>query len=295
MYALVAVSVGQVASTTGSTTLALLAGPLLGGLLGALNGGLVRTLKISPLIVTIATMTIFGGLSFVVSGGVPVFNFPQAFLDFGRWGVGDLTTPIVVAAVVFVVGSFVLVRTRVGLRTYAIGGDERAARLNGVSVGRMVVALYAINGALVGVAAVLLAARLGSVSPDIGADFEFDVLTAAILGGVAFSGGSGRPLGIFIGVATIGILNAGLIFAGLQDYWQQIAKGGILLLALAADQVVQRGAPGRGWRAWVAGLRGRERRAACAGACRTACRRASLYTPPRQRRSSARSCLKPSI
>ncbi len=148
-------------------------------------------------------------------------------------------------------------RTRAGLRTYAIGGDERAAQLNGVPAARMVVALCAINGALVGVASVLLASRLGSVSPDIGLNFEFDVLTAAVLGGVAFTGGAGRPLGVFVGVATIGILNAGLIFEGLQDYWQQVAKGGILLLALAADQVVLKVREAGGWRAWAADQRRR--------------------------------------
>lgn len=257
MYALVAVCVGQVASTTGSTALALVAGPLIGALLGCFNGVLVRMMKISPLIVTVATMTVFAGLSYVVSAGVPVFGFPQSFVDIGRWGIGDLTMPIIVAVVVFSIGSFVLVRTRAGLRTYAIGGDERAARLNGVPAGRMIVALYAINGALVGVAAVLLAARLGSVSPDIGANFEFDVLTAAVLGGVAFTGGAGRPLGILVGVATIGILNAGLIFEGLQDYWQQVAKGGILLLALGADQVVLHVREAGGWRAWLRELRRR--------------------------------------
>jgi ribose transport system permease protein/ribose transport system ATP-binding protein len=257
MYALLSVSVGQVASTTHSTTLAIIAGPVLGLLLGAANGVLVRTMKISPLIVTIGTMTIFSGLAFVVSGGVPVFNFPQAFVDFGRWGIGDLTTPIIVALVVFVVGGFLLVRTRVGLRIYAVGGDARAAERNGVNVGRTVIGLFALNGALVGVAAVLLAARLGSVSPDIGVDFAFDVLTAAVLGGVAFAGGSGRPLGVFIGVAVIGILNAGLVFQGLQDYWQQIAKGTVLLLALGADQVIERVHNAGGWRPWIAELRGR--------------------------------------
>ncbi len=86
MYALVAVSVGQIASTTGNTALALIAGPLIGALLGGFNGVLVRAMRISPLIVTVATMTVFGGLSYVVSGGVPVFGFPQSFVDFGRWG-----------------------------------------------------------------------------------------------------------------------------------------------------------------------------------------------------------------
>jgi len=251
MYALIAVSVGQVAANTGSATLAVIAGPALGLLLGAFNGLLVRWLKLSPLIVTIGTLAIFQGLAFVVSGGVPVYGFPQSFLDVGRAGFGDLTIPIMATGLIFVVGGFWLVRTRSGLRVYAIGGDERAAARNGVAVGRTVVGLFALNGCLVGVASVLIAARLGSVSPQFGTQFVFDVLTAVILGGVAFSGGSGRPLGIFIGVATIGILSAGLLFVGLEDYWQQIAKGSVLVLALAADQMLQRVREAGGWRRWL--------------------------------------------
>jgi ribose transport system permease protein/ribose transport system ATP-binding protein len=257
MYALLSVIVGQVASTTQSTTLALIVGPVAGALLGATNGVLVRGLRISPLIVTIGTMTVFSGFAFVLSDGVVVFDFPAGLTEIGRWGIGDLTTPIIAAVAIFAIGSFLLVRTRWGLHVYAIGGDERAASLNGVPTARVIVALFAINGALVGVAAVLLAARLGSVGPTIGTGFEFDVLTAAILGGVAFAGGSGRPLGILIGVAVIGVLNAGLIFEGLQDYWQSIAKGMVLLLALGADQVVQRMRDAGGLGPWVAALRGR--------------------------------------
>jgi ribose/xylose/arabinose/galactoside ABC-type transport system permease subunit/ABC-type multidrug transport system ATPase subunit len=239
MYALVAVTVAQVASDTQSTVLAVLMGMALGATLGACNGVLVRVLKLSPLIVTIGTLAVFRGLAFAVSDGIPVFGFPDSFTELGRGGFGQLTTPIIVAVVIFAVGSVLLVRTRTGLRLYAIGGDERAAALSGIPVGRVVVGLYALNGLLIGIAATLAAARLGSVSPQIAQGFELDVLTAAILGGVAFAGGSGRPLGVIIGVATIGILNAGLLFEGLADFYQQIAKGSLLLLALGADQLVQ--------------------------------------------------------
>ncbi len=239
MYALIAVTVGQVASDTQSALLAVAAGLVMGAALGAINGGLVRLLKINPLIVTLAMLATYGGLAYVVSGGDSVFGFPDAFTDIGRSGFGKLTTPIITAAIVFVAVSFWLVRSRTGLRIYAIGGDARAAERNGVSVGSTVVGLYTLNGLLIGVVAILGAARLGSASPTLGSGFEFDVLTAAILGGVAFAGGAGRPLGVFFGVAVIGIINAGLLFEGIEDYYQQIAKGMLLIVALGADQFAQ--------------------------------------------------------
>jgi ribose transport system permease protein/ribose transport system ATP-binding protein len=239
MFAFIAMTVGVVVADTQNTLLAVAVGLGMGAALGALNGGLVRLLKINPLIVTLAMLAMYGGLAFVVNGGDTVFGFPDSFTTLGRSGFGNLTTPIIVAAVVFVIVGFWLVRSRSGLRVYAIGGDARAAELNGVAVGRTVVGLYTLNGFLIGIVAVLAGARLGSASPTLGTGFELDVLTAAILGGVAFSGGAGRPLGVFFGVAVIGIINAGLLFEGLDDYYQQIAKGSLLLVALGADQLAQ--------------------------------------------------------
>lgn len=235
-YALIGVVVARTVVTTQSAVAGVVAGLLFGALLGLLNGSLVRGLKISPIIVTIGTAAIFRGMAYVVSGGVSIFGFPPAFIAIGRTYVGPAPLPVIVAAVVFVVSGFVLVRTVVGLRTYAIGGNAAAARLTGINTDRFVVGLYTFNGVLMGLVATLATARLGSGTPSIGVSFELDVLTAVILGGVGFAGGSGHPFGIFIGVATIAVLNTGLIFAGLQDWYQQIARGLTLLLALGADQ-----------------------------------------------------------
>ncbi|MER9316997.1 ATP-binding cassette domain-containing protein [Mesorhizobium sp. M0659] len=248
MVALIGIITAKVAVATQSALLAICVGLGLGLLLGLLNGLLVRRLSISPLIVTLAMLALYGGLAFVVSS-TAVYGFPEALLELGRGKIFGIQYTVVIAALVFVAGAFVLTSTVTGLRIYAIGGDPRAAELCGIPVGRTVVGLYAANGLLIGLVSVLIAGRLGSITPTIGVRFELDVLTAAILGGVAFSGGSGRPLGIAIGVATIGILNAGLIFVGLQSWWQSISVGSMLLLALVADQA-------------AIGFRGRRARAA---------------------------------
>lgn len=236
MVALIGIITAKVAVLTGSAVLAVGVGLGLGFLLGLLNGLLVRRLSISPLIVTLAMLALYGGFAFVVSS-TAVYGFPPGLLELGRGKLFGIQFTVLIALCVFIIGAFILTSTVTGLRIYAIGGDPRAAELCGIPVGKTVVGLYAANGLLIGLVAVLIAGRLGSITPTIGVRFELDVLTAAILGGVAFSGGAGRPLGIAIGVATIGILNAGLIFVGLQSWWQSIAVGFMLLLALTADQL----------------------------------------------------------
>jgi ribose/xylose/arabinose/galactoside ABC-type transport system permease subunit/ABC-type branched-subunit amino acid transport system ATPase component len=235
-YALIGVVVARVAVASQNPLLSVVAGLLFGALLGLINGSLVRVLRISPIIVTIGTSAIFRGMAYVVSGGVSIFGFPDSFIALGRTRLGPAPLPVIIAAVIFVVCGLVLTRTVAGLRVYAIGGNLAAARLTGINTDRFIVGLYIFNGVLMGVVATLATARLGSGTPSIGLSFELDVLTAVILGGVGFAGGSGHPFGIFIGVATIAVLNTGLIFAGLQDWYQQIARGLTLLLALGADQ-----------------------------------------------------------
>lgn len=235
-YAFIGMVTGIVARDTQSTMLAIVTGLVVGAGLGQLNGRLVRWLRINPLIVTLGMATILHGLAFVLSGGVSVFGFPGKFVTLGQTYLGRVPLPVVVGAVVFIVGSIVLLRTVGGLRTYAIGGSPSAAKLSGINTERYVTGLYTFNGALVGLVAVMSVARLGSASPNVGIGFELEVLTAVILGGVAFTGGSGHPFGVFVGVFTIGILNAGVVFAGVADFWQQVVQGTALLVALGADQ-----------------------------------------------------------
>ncbi|MGI9147552.1 MAG: ABC transporter permease subunit [Chloroflexota bacterium] len=235
-YALVAVVAATLAKVTQNAAIAVAGALVVGSLLGLFNGLLVRYLNISPLIVTIGTAAVFHGLAYVVTGGISVFGFPPGFITLGRTYIGPVPVPVLVSTVVFLAGGLILLKTVAGLRAYAIGGHAAAARLNGIDVERFVTTLYVFNGLLVGLVAVLATARLGSGTPSLGVNFELDVLTAVILGGVAFAGGSGHPLGILVGVVTIGVLNAGMIFVGLQDWYQQIARGSILLIALAFDQ-----------------------------------------------------------
>ena len=235
-YAFISMVTAIVARDSQNTTLAILTGLACGTALGYMNGRLVRLLRINPLIVTLGVGIVLHGFAFVICSGLSVYGFPGRFVRLGQTYFGPVPLPVVVGGIVFLVASVVLLRTVGGLRTYAIGGNANAARLSGIGVDRFVTGLFAFNGTMIGLVSVMTIARLGSASPTVGVGFELDVLTAVILGGVSFSGGSGHPLGVFVGVFTIGVLNAGIIFAGVQDFWQQVVQGGALLIALAADQ-----------------------------------------------------------
>lgn len=221
-----------------STVLAVVAAIVVGGTMGLINGSLVRFLRISPLIVTLAMNLVWGGLAFVVASGEPITGLPSSFLSLGSRQVLGFSAPIVVAVIVFVIGTVLLSSTVLGMRVYAIGGNSEIARLTGVRVDRTIVGLYVLQGVAVAIVAIVTTAQLTSATPQTGATFSLDVLTAVILGGVAFNGGAGHPLGVLLGVLTIGVVDAGLIFMGLEDWYQQIARGGLLILALSADQVL---------------------------------------------------------
>lgn len=238
MYALIAVASASAARSTGSASAAIVTGIVVGLGLGLVNGTLVRLLRMSSIIVTLALGAIYRGLALVATDARSVTDLPDQFVRLGRSRLLGIPTPVVLSVAIFVIGAVLLTRTVGGMRSYAIGGNAAASQLAGVSVDRHRLWLYAYAGGSMGVVALLGTSRLGSGTPTIGAQFEIDVLTAVILGGVAFTGGRGRPVGVFIGVVTIGVLNAGMIFIGLTDFYQQIAKGAVLLLALGADQLL---------------------------------------------------------
>jgi ribose/xylose/arabinose/galactoside ABC-type transport system permease subunit/ABC-type branched-subunit amino acid transport system ATPase component len=241
-YALVAVVTADVANhaPAGVVVLAALA---VGLLLGTINGLLVVRLSISPLIVTLATLALYQGLAAAICDGNPVVLVgARGFTDIGQSHLLGIPTPVLIGLAVFAIGGWILATTVTGLRLYAVGGNREAASLVGLPVDRLIVGTYAANGAVIGVVGMLITSQLGSGSPLFGDNFEVEVLTAVILGGVAFSGGFGSPIGVFVGVATLAILDSGLIFEGLADWYQQLSRGALLILALAADQLIL------GWR-----------------------------------------------
>jgi ribose/xylose/arabinose/galactoside ABC-type transport system permease subunit/ABC-type multidrug transport system ATPase subunit len=235
-YAFTGVCAALVADESGNWAVGVITGLVVGTVVGYFNGRLVRHLKINPLIVTLGTATLLQGLAYAVTAGIPVSNLPSEMVTLGQKHFGQVPLQVIIGAVVYVVGGVVLVRTVLGLRTYAIGGNRDAVRLSGIDPDRYVTGLYAVTGFLTGLVAVMDVSRLNDADPSVGVGFNLVVLTAVILGGVAFNGGSGHPFGAFIGVLTIGVLNAGVVFANYASYWQYVVQGTALIVALAADQ-----------------------------------------------------------
>ena len=216
---------------------AILLGLVIGAVLGVFNGYAANLLKIHPMIVTLATMTMFQGISYTISGSKSYFNFADSYKFIGQQYIWKVSVPVIIAIVVAVVIHFVLEKTCFGRFIYAAGGNAEAARLAGINVKRIKVAVFAIAGILYAVASVMLTSRSGSANSGMGPGTEFDSITACVLGGVSFIGGEGKVKGIIIGCLILGVLGNGMQLIGMGVYSQFIVKGIILMLSIGYDTI----------------------------------------------------------
>ena len=208
---------------------------VLGTALGAFNGFLSIKLKIHPLIITLGTASIYKGVGYIIAASRNIMGFPDSFRFFGQGYIGPIPVPIIIMIVVALIGNFVLVRTYFGRYSFAMGGNEEAARLAGVNTNWMKVTLFAICGFISGITSVLLLSRVFAGQVSTGAGLEFDCLTAALLGGVSFKGGEGSIFGLMTGVLIIGVLNNAMQLASFPDFSQNVVKGVVLLAAVGFD------------------------------------------------------------
>lgn len=250
-------SVGGVVALSGVTA-ALLAGsdmPLwaafLGGVamglvVGLVNGILVVGFRINSVIATLGTMSISRGAAQLLTDGSPVHDVPPDFrsLGSGFWGFA----PIPVVLMLATVAIFVVIqrRTLLGKHAVAIGSNLEAARLAGIRINRVRVALFVISGAMAGFGGILVASRLNSGQPNAGMGFEFAVIVAAVLGGTSLSGGEGRVEGTLIGALIVGVLGNGLNLMGVRPFWQNVLEGVVLVVAVGFDLLLRRTRGGRG-------------------------------------------------
>jgi ribose transport system permease protein len=224
-----------------TTSGAILAGVLVGGAAGWVNGFAITRFSLPPFVATLGMFSIARGLTMLWTGGFPITGLGDGF---GHLGTGTfLGMPMPVWIMLALTAVFIVVtkRTRFGRHLYAVGGNERAARLTGLNVSRIKLAVYTLAGALAGVAGLIVTARLDSAQPNAGLGYELDSIAAVVIGGTSLSGGRGSIWGTVLGCLIIGVLNNGLFLLNVSPFWQQVIKGLVILLAVALDKMNAKG------------------------------------------------------
>jgi len=216
----------------------IVAGALLGG---GINGTLVTKAKLSFFVVTLGTLALFRSVAEIPTNGLTVELYDTPGIGtiekLGDGTILGISVPVAISLGVLVASMLVLRFTNFGRAVFAVGGNESAARLAGIPVDRVRIAVFAINGALVGLAAVIFAGRIQSASPLIAAGVELNVIAAVLLGGTSFLGGASSMLGTAIGVMFIAVLQNGLDLFGVQALWQGVVTGSVLILAVWVDRI----------------------------------------------------------
>jgi len=224
----------DVGSTAG---IAIAAAVVAGALVGAVNGYLCSVCSLSPFIVTLGMLTAIRGIDLLVAP-LPLSGFGASFDALGAGRIFGVQTPVLMAVAVLVLGAAFLTLTPGGRYVFAIGVNREAAYLSGIAVRRLPLLVYVASGAAAGLAGAIEAARLDSApAGSLGVQFELTVLTAVLLGGVAFSGGQGSVFGVFLGVVFLGALQNGLTQLDVPDAWQQVVRGAALVAAAALASI----------------------------------------------------------
>lgn len=240
------ISMGNVAALTGMTVAGLIAimnvnvglsiviALALGIFIGLINGVIIAFLGVPPFIATLAMMFITQGITFESTKGYPIYEgLTKRFLFIGQGYIGRLPVPVLIMVVMFIAAHLFLKNAILGQHIYAVGGNEEAARVNGVNVKRVKMTAFGLSGFFAALTGVVMTSRLGSGQPAAaGMDFFLTAATAAILGGTALSGGEGNMLGILFGALFLGIINNGLTLLKVSSYFQWIVTGILLIIAI---------------------------------------------------------------
>lgn len=236
--AIVIVGVGNLLVRGVNPYLGILAGIVIGVLLGLLNGVLVAKMKLQPFVATLGMMSVYRGVAYLITGGWPVLNIPQSFRNIMDGDiVGKLSTSMVLYLVVTILAYILLKHTKFGVYLYSIGSNEEATRLSGVNVDFNKIMAYAVCGATVALAGMVMLAKLGTGEPAAGSGYETNAIAAAAIGGTSLAGGKGSIAGTFLGAILLQALKVGLVVCGVDTFWQYIATGMIIVFAVYVDVI----------------------------------------------------------
>ncbi|MCK5614584.1 D-allose ABC transporter permease [Candidatus Pacearchaeota archaeon] len=243
-------SVGSILALTGMVTAKmmisgvpivvaiLLGGVILGGFLGFCNGLLVAKTGLHPFIITLGGLSIFRGLTLVISDARPVYGFPPNFQKAFAGEIIGIPILIIIALVVAFLFYLITNKTVLGRSLYAIGGNKEAAWLSGINVKLHIIIVFIFSGISSGIAGIVMIARLGAAEPLAGSGFELYAIASVIIGGTSFFGGKGKIIGVVVGAIIIGLINNALNILNVQTYYQQIVMGGLIISSVVLDKVM---------------------------------------------------------
>lgn len=213
----------------------ILTGIAIGTLCGLLNGIGVSYIGFPPFIMTLGMMTIARGIPLVYTNGTPIFGLSGTFNALANSRILGIPTLVYYMVVICIIGYVILSKTVLGRRIYGIGGNEEAARLSGVPVARLKMLVYVFSGFLSGIAGILICSRITSGNGTVADGYEMNAISAAVIGGVSMTGGSGSVLGMVVGAMILTIIQNSFDIIGVNSFYQDIIKGIIILLAVFLD------------------------------------------------------------
>ena len=218
-----------------SPLVALLVGILTGAVLGLINGCIIAYLKIPSFVATLGMLSVARGLTYAYTGGMPVPNLSESFLNLGEGFFFGVPMPVLIFLLIFAILWVVLNHTTYGRSVYAVGGNVKSARTAGIATKPVIASVYVIAGLLAGLGGLILTARTSSALPQAGVSYELDAIAAVVIGGTSLSGGVGSIAGTLLGALIIGTINNGLDLLGVSSAYQQIVKGCIIVVAVLLD------------------------------------------------------------
>ena len=241
---IVAASLGQTVEATGKyypnlgempVVVPIAAALAIGALCGALSGWLIAKTRIPAFISTLGMMTVARGFALIYSGGKPVSTLVPGLTALGGKAFGVIPVPVIIYFVMIALSMVLLNKTRFGKNVYAIGGNITAAEVSGVNVSKNLILIYTFCGLLAGLAAIVFAGRVGSVHPGAASGYELTAIAATTIGGTSHSGGIGTIGGAFVGALVLSVMRNGMTLLGVDAYWQQVAEGLIIVVAVIID------------------------------------------------------------
>jgi ribose/xylose/arabinose/galactoside ABC-type transport system permease subunit len=211
-----------------------------GLLIGALQGGVIAKLGVPAFVVTLGGLTVWRGAALILSDGQPISNFSKDFTYWGKGSIGRLPVLVLIFLAFVLVAHIVLRYTQYGRWIYAVGGNPEAARLSGLPTTWLIWSVYVISGFCTGLAGFLLTSRLNSAQQTAGDNYELTAIAAVVIGGTSLFGGEGRVVGTLAGAMLIGVISNGMTVANLNPYYQYVALGVIIVIAVFFDRVMKR-------------------------------------------------------